>query len=99
MSKEAARFRSRGQIKRTKDLFFETFCMRVPAIDAITKTEYGNAFVFADDLVWHVRDLTKWRVVDYENWPKQISTLFPQLPDKIDAAFLLDNYYFFTKVT
>lgn len=78
-------------------MFFDQFCKK-PEIDEMVRTEWGNVYVFKGDLVWHVKGLTKWRIVDYEGWPKKISTLFPQLPDSIDAAYLLDNHYFFTKV-
>lgn len=48
--------------------------------------------------VWHVRGLTKWRLFDYEGWPRLISSLFPGLPSNIDAAYLYDDHYHFTKV-
>lgn len=48
--------------------------------------------------IWHVRGLTKWRLFDYEGWPKRISTLFPSLPANIDSAYLYDDHYHFTKV-
>lgn len=48
--------------------------------------------------MWHIRGLTKWRLFDYDGWPKLIQDLFPGLPGKIDSAFLHDDQYFFTKV-
>ena len=50
------------------------------------------------DYVWHIRGLTKWRLFDYEGWPKPINELFPGLPGKIDSAYYFDDHYFFTKV-
>ena len=87
-----------SQGKRSKQLFFETFCVGTPKIDAITRTEWGGSFVFMKDLVWHVKGSGESRDVDYENWPRQIGAMFPQLPSKIDAAFFLNDCYFFTKV-
>lgn len=68
-----------------------------PYIDAITRTEWGNAFIFKGDNVYHVRGLTKWRLFDYEGWPKRINDLFPRLPTSIDSAYYFGENYFFTK--
>ena len=69
-----------------------------PDVDAITRTEWGNAFVFKGDFIWHIRGLTKWRLFDYEGWPKKSNELFFGLPRNIDSAYLLGDYYYFTKV-
>ena len=69
-----------------------------PIVDAITRTEWGNALVFKGDYIWHIRGLTKWRLFDYEGWPKKITQLFPGLPGNIDSAYLYDDLYHFTKV-
>jgi hypothetical protein len=53
---------------------------------------------FLGDYIWHIRGLTKWRLFDYEGWPKQIGELFPNLPGNIDGAFFHTDSYFFTKV-
>lgn len=68
-----------------------------PEIDEITRTEWGNAFVFKGDFVYHIRGLTKWRLFDYDGWPKRITDLFPNLPGHIDAAYFFDDHYYFTK--
>ena len=69
-----------------------------PVIDAITRTEWGNAFIFKGSYVWHIRGLTKWRLFDYEGWPKKINVIFPYLPSNIDSAYYFGENYFFTKV-
>ncbi len=57
-----------------------------------------NIFINLDDLVWHIKGLTKWRLIDKEGWPKRINSLFPSLPNYIDTAYLMNNFYYFTKV-
>ncbi len=69
-----------------------------PIVDAITRTEWGNAFIFKGNYIWHIRGLTKWRLFDYDGWPKKISELFPSLPGNIDSAYLYNDQYHFTKV-
>ncbi len=87
---------SQQQKHESKKLFFEQFCKQ-PDVDAMTRTEWGNVFVFKGDMMWHIRGLTKWSIVDYEGWPKKSSSMFPDLPNNIDSAFFLENHYYFTK--
>ncbi len=84
------------QIHESKKLFFEQFCKQ-PNLDALTRTEWGNVFVFKGDMIWHIRGLTKWSIVDYEGWPKKISSIFTGVPEHINSAFFLENHYYFTK--
>ena len=56
----------------------------------------GLAFIIGN-YIWHIRGLTKWRLFDYDGWPKKISALFPGLPGHVDSAYLYDDIFHFTK--
>ncbi len=35
-------------------------------IDAVSRTESGGSYIYANNYVWHLKGLTKWRLVEYE---------------------------------
>lgn len=84
--------------KYSKKITFDNLCGKESKIDAITRTEFGNSFVFKGNLIWHIKGLTNWRLVDYNGWPKNIIHIFSDLPDNIDSAYFSQNHYYFTKV-
>ena len=83
--------------KYSKQITFDNLCGKNSKIDAITRTEFGNSFVLKENLIWHIKGLTNWRIVDYDGWPKKITQIFADLSDNIDSAYFTQNHYFFTK--